>query len=850
MSTLDRLEAIFYAALEKTPEDRDAYLAEACGDDVALRDKVARMLVAQEGSFLNVPPEGLAATEARQGTPAASFIPPLPSELASLFPQLEILELIGQGGMGAVYKARQPGLDRLVALKILPPEAGRDSAFAERFSREARALARLNHPHIVAVYDFGQTSGQFFLIMEYVDGVNLRQAMRAGSVSPDKALEIVSQMCEALQFAHDEGVVHRDIKPENILLDRRGRVKIADFGLAKMFRADGESANLTGTHQVMGTLGYMAPEQMEGSRDVDHRADIYSLGVVFYELLTGEVPMGRFQPPSAKVQVDVRIDDVVLKTLEREPERRYQHASEVKCEVESIAGAGGPNSSEAGAVPPDGLSEKTAVEAGAEAPVRGTRWLVERAAGLYFVGLLLISFLWIFHNYLLIEWTFFAMAAAAIGLWQRSRTNDDAQDESLRDSIGLLVLAAAAAWVAKRAVLSAAEMASWIHSNGAAVVGLVFVGLIFFACMRLAPLWRHWVARIPEQRAIRSRRMIPRLAVVAAGVLYVAVGLGLVFNTTFQAMDFLFAHPNAMSGDEFESKYFDRPASLLAQLPTPIESAQKFSLHRADSLNFPATVYVINSFQAGPGDLGPLGVIGFYVFLGIGVLGVGLDATRRQSARSYEAFVGPACAIAGPYLGVMAITLLLTMWTEPISNSFQDSRLVQTFIVRGDAKDVAERVARAAFQFATDADSGVVKQDYVPNINYAFRIDAVDGETVAEYRYALVAPSSLFERWRFFVFGVSRAKPLIVVSQLSGVEAGENVVTIDVRSRLGGFDRHASETIVNHFKQNLADSGEPRLTRPAEPGDGEISELRTQELDEAHVAREKPSQQAPSLTED
>ncbi len=324
--------------------------------------------------------ERLAATQSHRGVPAASFLPPLPSELASRFPQLEILELLGQGGMGAVYKARQPGLDRLVAVKILPPEAGRDPAFAERFAREARAMARLSHPHIVNVFDFGQTDGQFFLVMEYVDGVNLRAAIRASSVSPKAALKIVTQVCDALQYAHDEGVVHRDIKPENILLDKRGRVKIADFGLAKLLGAEGAAVGLTGTQQVMGTLRYMAPEQMVGSRNVDHRADIYSLGVVFYELLTGEVPMGRFQAPSAKVQVDVRIDDVVLKSLEREPERRYQHASEVKSEVESIASdprSQVTSSVELGEVPSN---------AEAQATIEG---LIGSAVGLVVIGTLL-----------------------------------------------------------------------------------------------------------------------------------------------------------------------------------------------------------------------------------------------------------------------------------------------------------------------------------------------------------------------------------------------------------------------------------------------------------------------------
>jgi serine/threonine-protein kinase len=256
--------------------------------------------------------------------------------LAELFPQLEILEILGCGGMGAVYKARQRSLDRLVALKILTPARARDGAFAERFTREARALARLNHPHIVDVYDFGEAGGVFFVLIEYVDGVNLRQAMQAGGLSPRDALSIVPQICEALQFAHDEGVVHRDIKPENILLDQRGQVKIADFGLAKLLDQEA-GGTLTDTHQVMGTLRYMAPEQMEGSREVDHRADIFSLGVVFYEMLTGELPLGRFAPPSEKAQIDARLDEVVMRTLDKEPELRYQQASDVKTDVEKIS---------------------------------------------------------------------------------------------------------------------------------------------------------------------------------------------------------------------------------------------------------------------------------------------------------------------------------------------------------------------------------------------------------------------------------------------------------------------------------------------------------------------------------
>ena len=277
------------------------------------------------------------------------FVPPGLEELAAHFPEMEVQSVLGRGGMGAVYRVKQLKLDRVVALKVLPPEVGRDPAFAERFLREARTLARLNHPHIVQVYDFGQTPGVggepglFYFLMEYVDGANLRDVIAAagvGATDPAKALEIVRQVCEALQFAHARGVVHRDVKPENILLDKSGTVKIADFGLAKLGRG-GEADSpapwtLTGTRQAMGTPHYMAPEQVRGTRDVDHRADIYSLGVVFYELLTGDLPVGRFAPPSKRGKSDARLDDVVMKALASEPADRYQSVTDVRTAVDSL----------------------------------------------------------------------------------------------------------------------------------------------------------------------------------------------------------------------------------------------------------------------------------------------------------------------------------------------------------------------------------------------------------------------------------------------------------------------------------------------------------------------------------
>ncbi len=289
-------------------------------------------------------------TEADLSEPAAAGAPtPAPEEIAPHFPQLEILSCLGRGGMGVVYKARQKSLNRLVALKLLAPERGSDPAFAERFAREAQVLARLDHPHIVTIHDFGQAGGYFYLLMEFVDGVTLRHLIHGGRLASREALAIVPQICDALQFAHDHGVVHRDIKPENILLDRRGLVKVADFGLVKLVgpgaepavgtgdAAAGSTAEFTEAGKVMGTPRYMAPEQREHPTEVDHRADIYALGVVLYQMLTGELPDERqLQPPSRRVRLDVRLDEIVLRALEQEPSRRYASATEFKTRVETF----------------------------------------------------------------------------------------------------------------------------------------------------------------------------------------------------------------------------------------------------------------------------------------------------------------------------------------------------------------------------------------------------------------------------------------------------------------------------------------------------------------------------------
>ena len=278
------------------------------------------------------------------GEPAPA--PPAIDALAPHFPGLEILALIGRGGSGAVYRAIQKDLGRLVALKVLLLDPERDPTFGERFLREARAMAGLSHPHIAAVHDAGRAGPYWYLVLELVEGPNLRQVIQSRDLAPGKALDVVRQICSALEYAHEMGVVHRDIKPENVLVGAGGRVKLVDFGLAKLLRPDASAATLTRSSQAMGTWHYMAPEQLRRPSEVDHRADIYSLGVVLYELLTGEVPVGRYEPPSRRARTDARLDAIVDRALEQDPARRYQLARGVREDVERVA-AGEEHASEA-----------------------------------------------------------------------------------------------------------------------------------------------------------------------------------------------------------------------------------------------------------------------------------------------------------------------------------------------------------------------------------------------------------------------------------------------------------------------------------------------------------------------
>lgn len=267
---------------------------------------------------------------------AAEWEPPSLEEAAKLFPQWKVICLLGRGGMGMVYEMRQPELDRLVAVKLLPLVASRDEHLVERFRREARALAKLRHPGIVSLFESGiSPAGHFYFVMEHVDGSPLSSLIAEGRLDVPKAIEIVRQVCEALAYAHAQGVIHRDIKPSNILIDQTGRAKVADFGLARLDQAETASGalSMSRTGQFMGTPAYAAPEQVKDAARVDHRADIYALGVLLYEMLTGDLPRGVFQPPSAKARTGPHLDDVVRRAMQERPEDRYQAAAELQKDI-------------------------------------------------------------------------------------------------------------------------------------------------------------------------------------------------------------------------------------------------------------------------------------------------------------------------------------------------------------------------------------------------------------------------------------------------------------------------------------------------------------------------------------
>lgn len=276
------VRSVLHDALELAPEQRPVFLDRVCSADHSLRREVDSLLSSSNeacSSFLRSP--ALVGPALAPGTRLGSY---------------EIISLLGAGGMGEVYRARDLKLGRDVALKVLPPETAADADRLKRFEREARTVATLNHPHIVTIYSVEEANGTHFLTMELVEGVALGHLIPRGGMPLDRFFELAIPLAEALAAAHEKGIVHRDLKPANVMVDKRGSIKILDFGLAKITRSDEaginsglktDSQTLAGT--VMGTLPYMSPEQVQG-RPVDHRSDLFSLGAVLYEMTAGQPP--------------------------------------------------------------------------------------------------------------------------------------------------------------------------------------------------------------------------------------------------------------------------------------------------------------------------------------------------------------------------------------------------------------------------------------------------------------------------------------------------------------------------------------------------------------------------------
>lgn len=278
----------------------------------------------------------------------SGFVAPDPAELSPLFPGYEIQGLIATGGMGAVYCAVQKSLDRTVALKILPLELSRDAAFCAGFEAEAKAMARLNHPNLIGVYDFGEVNGMLYIIMEFVPGKSIYHSADGIAIDPGEVVRLVTGICHGLAHAHEHGIIHRDIKPSNILLDLNAQPKIGDFGLARPFERKIEEGE-----EIFGTPHYTAPEVVNSPHSVDYRADIFSVGVLLHELLTGKLPANDPRPASVIARCDVRFDAIIRRATQPIPAGRYSSADEMAKELQAIVhSATGPRTVASGAPRP------------------------------------------------------------------------------------------------------------------------------------------------------------------------------------------------------------------------------------------------------------------------------------------------------------------------------------------------------------------------------------------------------------------------------------------------------------------------------------------------------------------
>jgi serine/threonine protein kinase len=385
------VEQLYEAALERKADDRIAFLDKACGDDHVLRREVESLLQAEReaGSFIEMPAVDFGAGD-RPLSPSL--------RVGSQLGPYSILGMLGTGGMGEVYKARDPRLGRDVAIKVLPTAFTADPDRLRRFEQEARAAAALNHPNILTVHEIGAQDGRPYVVSELLDGRTLREVLAGGALAVKQAIDYAIQICHGLAAAHEKGIVHRDLKPENLFIYAAGRVKILDFGLAKLTETTtavtskalglmGAPTAGTDAGTVLGTVGYMSPEQLRG-QTVDHQSDIFSFGAVLYEMLAGERAFKGDSPietlgvilkqepkelTSFNPDLPLALQAIVGHCLEKTLERRYQSARDIAFALETL-------------LPSSVASPRVA-------PERQKRWLVPLVTGLAVAALSLFGLL-------------------------------------------------------------------------------------------------------------------------------------------------------------------------------------------------------------------------------------------------------------------------------------------------------------------------------------------------------------------------------------------------------------------------------------------------------------------------
>ena len=372
-SELEQLKEVFYTAIQQSPEQRPQFLADACSGNENLRAEAARLLTEHDhaGGFLESPFSSVSSIRFLAHGERALEINQI------IAGRYRIVNLLGEGGMGVVYKAEDTRLPRFVALKSLGRAVAEDAASLERLGREARAASTLNHPNICTVHDVIESEGRMFIVMEYLDGQTLKEMIRCGYSSGqdaqcqgnaallplDSVMKIATQIIEGLEAAHDKGIVHRDIKPANIFVTKAGLVKVLDFGIAQIAQvfntvaaaADAQSAlqfeaHLTTPEVVAGTIGYMSPEQVSTTQ-LDARTDLFSFGALLYEMTMGTMPftgestkpildsiLNRGIVPALELNTNVppRLDEIIGKCLQRDRDLRYQSASDVRTDLQQL----------------------------------------------------------------------------------------------------------------------------------------------------------------------------------------------------------------------------------------------------------------------------------------------------------------------------------------------------------------------------------------------------------------------------------------------------------------------------------------------------------------------------------